>query len=167
MSLYVKDNFFNAGTTEILNEAGEAVGSVDLKSAFGSSLDVYDDRGQKVCSGTFRFFSNKWEIADKDEYEIGVLRMRMSFLTKKYEYDANERGVYEILSPAFSKEYEVVDQSGRTVAGFRRISGWLQSGAYHLENNSGHLSDWELIAVVMGVHSIQKRVNKSASSAST
>ena len=167
MELFFKDNFFNAGTTEVMNEAGEMVGSVDLKSAFGSSLDVYDESGMKVCGGSFRFFSNKWVVSDRNDEELGVLRMRMSFFTKRYEYDAGERGVYEITSPAFSKEYEVLNEGGETAARFNRISGWLQSGAFHLENNSLHLGDWELIAMVMGVHAIQKRANNSAASAST
>ncbi|MGM1048234.1 hypothetical protein SAMN05661091_4716 [Paenibacillus uliginis N3/975] len=167
MGLYFKDNFFNSGETSVMNEAGEIVGTVDLKSSFGSSLDVYDETGMKVYSGSFRFFSNKWEVCDRNEYELGVLRMRMSFFSKKYEYDAGERGIYEITSPAFSKEYEIQGEGGRCVATFHRVSGWLQSGAYHLKNDSQHLDDWELIAVVMGVHAIQKRVNSSGSSAST
>lgn len=167
MGLYIKDNFFNSGETSVMNEAGESVGTVDLKSAFGSSLDVYDETGTKVCSGSFRSFSNKWNVCDQNEYELGVLRMRMSFFSKRYEYDAGERGIYEITSPAFSKEYEIQGEDGRCVATFHRVSGWFQSGAYHLKNDSHLLGDWELIAVVMGVHAIQKRASNSASSAST
>lgn len=167
MGLYFKDNFFSSGTTDIMNEAGEIVGSVDLKSAFGSSLDIYDVTGRKVCGGKFRFFSNKWEVMDENEYELGVLRMRMSFFTKKYEYNAGERGIYEITSPSFSKEYDVQDESGQTVAQFQQTSSWLQSGAFYLDNNSQLLTDWEWIAVIMGVHAIRKRANNSASSAST
>ncbi|NMO95189.1 hypothetical protein [Paenibacillus lemnae] len=164
MGLYIKDNFFNAGETEVRNEAGEHIGSVDLKSAWGSSLDVYNQDGQKVCSGKFRFFSNKWEVMNADEAVLGVLRMRISFFSKKYEYDAGERGTYEIVSPVFSKEYEILDEGGTKMASFRRVSGWFQSGAYHLENHSPALGDWELAAVVMGVHAIQKRKNNSAAS---
>jgi len=38
MKLYVRDNFFNSGKTEILDERNHAVGVVDLRSAFGSAL---------------------------------------------------------------------------------------------------------------------------------
>lgn len=162
MGLYFKDNFFSAGTTDIMNETGEIVGSVDLKSAFGSSLDVYDKAGMRVCGGKFRFFSNKWEISDANEYELGVLRMRMSFFTKKFEYDAGERGIYEIISPSFSKEYEVQGEDGQVIARFNQTSNWLQSGAFYLENGSEHIGEWELIAVVMGVHAIRKRANNSS-----
>lgn len=167
MGIYFKDNFFSSGTTDIMNENGEIVGNVDLKSAFGSSLDIYDETGEKVCGGKFRFFSNKWEVSDANEYELGVLRIRMSFFTKRFEYDAGERGIYEITSPSFSKEYEVQDQGGRTVARFSQTSGWLQSGAFYLENDSHLISNWEWIAVVMGVHAIRKRANNNGASAST
>lgn len=162
MGIYFKDNFFSAGMTDIMNEAGDILGHVDLKSAFGSSLDVYDQAGMRVCVGKFRFFSNKWEVSDANEYELGVLRMRMSFFTKKFEYDAGERGIYEITSPSFSKEYEVQGEDGRIIASFRQTSNWLQSGAFYLENGSDRLGDWELIAVVMGVHAIRKRANNSS-----
>ncbi len=42
MELYFRDNFFNAGRTDIVNARREPAGKLDLKSAFGSSLDVLD-----------------------------------------------------------------------------------------------------------------------------
>ncbi|MEK6989984.1 hypothetical protein NST08_06970 [Paenibacillus sp. FSL K6-1566] len=166
MDLYFKDNFFSAGWTDIMNVNGESIGTLDLKSAFSSSLDVYDASRTKVCSGSFRFFSNKWNVVDAEDRELGVLRMRMSFVTKKFEYDAGDRGIYEIVSPAFSNEYEISDGRGSFVPRFSRISGWLQPGAYRLHNSSGVLGDYELIAVVMGIHEIRKRNNSEAASAS-
>ncbi|ANA81285.1 hypothetical protein PVOR_08965 [Paenibacillus vortex V453] len=164
MSIYFKDNFFNAGRTDMMDRDGSIIGSLDLKSAFGSSLDVYNASGDHVCSGSFRFFSNKWNIADGHGEELGMLRMRMSFFTKKFEYDAGPRGVYEITSPAYSNEYEIADTAGRGIARFSRISGWLQPGAFELQNDSETLGDWELAALVMGIHQIRKRNNHAASS---
>ncbi|GIO98757.1 hypothetical protein J14TS5_38430 [Paenibacillus lautus] len=166
MHLYFKDNFFSSGITDIMDREGSIIGSLDLKSAFGSSLDVYNASGDPVCSGSFRFFSNKWNIVSGNGDELGVLRMRICFFTKKFEYDAGSRGVYEITSPAFSNEYEITDDAGRVIAQFSRISGWLQSGAYQLQNESDVLGDWELVAVVMGIHQIRKRNNNAAASSS-
>lgn len=163
MELYFKDNFFNAGISDIMNEAGEVAGSVDLKSAIGSALIVYDLSGARVCGGKFRFLSNKWEISDYGEGLMGVLRARMSFFSKRYEYDAGHRGTYEITSPAFSKEYTIQSTNGETVASFAKINGWLQSGAFCLNNNSSELNGYELVAVVMGVHEIQKRSRSNSS----
>ncbi|GAE07800.1 hypothetical protein [Paenibacillus sp. JCM 10914] len=92
MSLYFKDNFFNAGRTDIMNRQGEVIGELDLKSAFGSSVDVYDAARDRVCSGSFRFFSNRWNVRDHNDQELGVLRMRMSFMKKRFEYDAGPAG---------------------------------------------------------------------------
>ncbi|MGF7048212.1 hypothetical protein J2T13_002719 [Paenibacillus sp. DS2015] len=163
MELYFKDNFFNAGISDIMNEAGETVGSIDLKSSIGSSLDVYESTGVRICGGKFRFFSNKWEVSDSSDELMGVLRARMSFFSKKYEYDAGRRGIYEIISPAFSKEYSIQSTHGETVVTFARVNGWLQSGAYGLHNNSAELNHYELVAVVMGVHEIQKRSRANSS----
>lgn len=157
MELYFKDNFFSSGTSTIMNGAADTVGTIDLKSAFGSSLDVYDHTGARVCGGAFPFLSNKWEITGPDERLFGVLRVRMSFLSKRFEYDAGDRGLFEITSPAFSQEYDIQDGSGQTVASFAKTSSWLQSGAFCLQNGSCKLDSYELVALVMGVHTIQKR----------
>lgn len=157
LELYFKDNFFNAGYTEIVDVHQEPAGSLDLKSAFGSSLDVHDAAGRLVCSGKFRFFSNKWEISNADDVLLGVLRHRISFFSKKFEYETEDRGIYEIFSPAFSKEYTITDQHGTPVAQFAKISGWFESSAFCLRNESESLDSYELIAVVMGVHETNKR----------
>ncbi|WP_438447247.1 hypothetical protein [Gorillibacterium sp. sgz5001074] len=157
MKLIFRDNFFCAGKTEIVDENSHPMGSLDLKSAFGSSLDVYDREGRLVGGGRFRSFSGKWEVTGANREVLGVLRARFSFVDKKYEYDAGARGIFSIRSPAFSREYTVTDHMERKAAHFGRVSGWFSAGAYALENSTDKLSDAELIAVVMGVHSIQKR----------
>lgn len=159
MELYFKDNFFSAGTSAIMDAAGESLGTIDLKSSFGSSLDIYDQTGVKVCGGKFPFFSGKWHISHGEDVILGVVRMRLSFFTKKFEYDAKDRGQFEITAPAFTNEYRVQDSYGQTVATFNRTSSWLQSGAFCLHNHSTLLDSYELIAVVMGIHAIQKQAN--------
>jgi len=162
MELYFKDKFFNSGISDIMNHDGEVVGSMDLKSTFGSSLDVFGHQGQIVCGGKFRSFSNRWIISDERDGQLGVLRRRMSFLTKKYEYDTGNRGVYEITSPAFSKEYSIQRSNGEIVASFAKVSSWMQTGAFRLFNDSKELDSYELVVVVMGVHEIQKRDSQNA-----
>ncbi|WKL00173.1 hypothetical protein Q0F98_23680 [Paenibacillus amylolyticus] len=72
MELYFRDNFFNAGYTEIMNPNQEQAGHLDLKSVFGSSLDVSDNSGL-VCSGKFRMLTNRWDITAADGRHLGVL----------------------------------------------------------------------------------------------
>lgn len=162
MELYFKDNFFSAGTSAIMNAAGESLGTIDLKSGFGSSLDIYDQTGVKVCGGKFPFLSGKWHISLGEDVILGVVRMRLSFFSKKFEYDARDRGLYEITAPAFTNEYSVQDSSGQTVATFNRTSSWLQSGAFCLHNHCTQLDSYELVAVVMGIHAIQKQQSNAA-----
>lgn len=162
MELYFKDNFFSAGTSQIMNETGEAAGHLDLKSAFGSSLDVYRPNGFKACSGKFRFMSlGKWEVSDGGGAVLGVLRARMSFMTKRFEYDAGNRGTYAITSPAFSKEYVIESDKGEEAAAFVRTSNWMQPGAFRLSIRSRLVDGYEWIAVVMGIHAIQRRRNSA------
>ncbi|WP_416291771.1 hypothetical protein [Paenibacillus illinoisensis] len=161
MELYFRDNFFNAGYTEIMDGNQEQAGHLDLKSLFGSSLDVFGPEGL-ICSGRFGMLSNRWDVTSVDGRHLGVLRARMSFFSKRYEYDAGPRGIYEVSAPAFSQEYDVTGMGGRTVASFRRTSGWFSSGAFVLSNESEQLDTYELIAVVMGVHAINKRRNSAA-----
>ena len=63
MALIFRDNFFSAGMTEIQNEAGAPAGRLDLKSAFTSSLEVYDGSDRLVCTGKLPFFSRRWVIS--------------------------------------------------------------------------------------------------------
>lgn len=161
MELYFRDNFFNAGYTEIMDDNQEQAGHLDLKSLFGSSLDVFGPAGL-ICSGRFGMLSNRWDVTSVDGRHLGVLRARMSFFSKRYEYDAGPRGIYEVSAPAFSQEYDVTGMGGRTVASFGRTSGWFSSGAFVLSNESEQLDTYELIAVVMGVHAINKRRNSAA-----
>lgn len=163
MELYFSDRFFSAGTTEIMSGNGESLGNVDLQSMLSATLSVYGAGSALRYSGKFRFMSGKWEVSDQNGYEVGVLRARFSLFSKKFEYDAGQRGLYAIESPAFSREYTILDESGNVVASFERISGWLQAGAFRLANSSSLLDSYELIAIVLGVHNIQKRQNNAAS----
>lgn len=162
MELYVTDNFFNMGRTEILNAAGEPAGMLDLRSAFGSAVDVYASSGELLYTGKFRLMMRRWQIFDASGRQVGELRPRFTLFTKKFEYDAGERGVYEIESPNFSKAYSVT-QDRAEVASFERTSSWILSGAYRLRNRS-RLEDYELVAVVMGVNAIRKRQRSAANS---
>ncbi|MBB6693416.1 hypothetical protein H7B90_18665 [Cohnella xylanilytica] len=162
MQLYFRDNFFNSGVTEILDASERDAGYLDLKSAFGSSLDVYGPGGELACSGKFGFFSSRWNVTDAEGRELGQLRWRMALFSKKYTYEAYGRGEYDFVSPAFSQEYDVLDSGERSVARFERVSGWFSSGAFRLDNFSEELDSYELVAVIMGVHALQKAASTAA-----
>ncbi|TLS54077.1 hypothetical protein FE782_01650 [Paenibacillus antri] len=161
MNLYFRDNFFSAGMTEILNEREQRVGHVDLKSAFGSSIEVYGQDGRLLYQGSFPIFSNKWQVTDANGGQVGVLKSRLTFFSKKYTYDTAGRGSYEIVSPAFSREYDITDGSGM-VARFEQVNGWFSSGAFLLNNRCVDLDSYELVAVILGMHAIQKRQRSAA-----
>jgi hypothetical protein len=154
--LYFNDNFFSAGRTEIYNERKEIVGKLDLRSALSSGIDVLGPDGGIIISAKFPVLSNKWIVYNSGETELGVLKYKFSFFTKKYEYDANGRGVYTIHSEAFSSLYEIYETEC-VIANFEKVSGFFSSPAFQLKNESDILSNEELIAVVMGVNAIQKR----------
>ncbi|MCT2534685.1 hypothetical protein NC661_04910 [Aquibacillus koreensis] len=162
-SIFFKDNFFSAGITEIYNENQEQIGSLNLKSAFSSSVEILDRDGNVMIKGNFPFFSRGWSVKDKHDQEIGKLKQRLSFLSKKFVYQSYRSGDYIIRSEAFSKDYDILDQNESLVAEFRKISNFFQSSAYNLKNHSSNLSNEELIAVVMGVNMIQKQNSAAAS----
>ncbi|MCR2806567.1 hypothetical protein NQZ67_22040 [Paenibacillus sp. SCIV0701] len=157
MELYFRDRFFSRGVTEIMDETGAAMGQLDLESSLTSSVSVYGPDAILRYAGSFRFFSSKWEVRDAAGTELGVLRYRLSFFSKRYEYDAGYRGVYEIEAEPFSKHYTVRDESGSEVASFEKISGWLEAGAFRLRNYSDRLDSYELVAVIMGVNGIHRQ----------
>jgi uncharacterized protein YxjI len=161
-SLYFTDNFFSAGKTEIFNSSKEKVGELDLKSAFSSSIDVLDKDGNLVVSGRFTFFSNKWRILDGNQQEIGILKQKLTFLSRKYEYDSYGRGTYIIESEPCSREYEIFDEHSSQIAKFEKVSGFFSSSAYQLSTYHEKVSPEELIAVVMGINAIQKRRRSNA-----
>jgi hypothetical protein len=161
--IYFSDNFFSAGATTIFNENKEEVGTLDLKSAFTSSVDILGLDGTVKTKGYFPLFSRRWTVTDGLDKELGTLRQRFSFFTKKYEYVAHHRGVYEIFSEAFSREFQISDENGNLVSEFKRVNGFFQSPAFQLTNLSECVSNEEWVAVVMGVSMIIKRNNAAAS----
>lgn len=164
-SIYFSDNLFSTGITEIFNENQERIGALDLKSAFSSGVHILDVKGNIVVKGSFPFLSNGWVVKDKNEQEIGKLKQRLSFFSKKFIYQSYHNGDYEIKSEAFSKEYDILDQHADLVATFRKVSGFFQSPAFQLNSHASRLSTEELIAVVMGVSMIIKRNHNSAATA--
>ncbi|MEH6938736.1 hypothetical protein V7056_12875 [Bacillus sp. JJ664] len=166
-TLYFNENFFSTGITDIYNESKEIVGKLDLKSMFSSGVDVLDLHGNIVASGKFPFLSSKWKISNQSSQEIGSLRGRFSFFSKKYEYDAYGKYTFQIKSEAFSKLYEVFKDETTLVCKFEKINGFFSSPAFRLESFKSELSSEELILLVMGVYAIQRRNNSGANSAST
>ncbi|MCF6139250.1 hypothetical protein [Pseudalkalibacillus berkeleyi] len=163
-AIYFSDNFFSAGKTSIYDENKGELGTLDLKSAFSSSLSVWDASNNLVVEGRFRFFTRKWFVTNATGHELGTLRQKWSFFTKKYEYETNGRGTYLIISEGFSKEYRVLNQNEQIVAHFEKKSNFFQSDAYKLTNNSDELSNEELVAMVMGITMIIKQNHSAASS---
>ena len=161
MSLYFRENLFNSGGTSIMNETGQSAGWFNLKRAFSISLEVYNANDTKMCEARFRFFSMKWEVSDSQGVLLGTLRPWMSFMNKRFEYDAGERGFYLIESSAFSNEYMIMNRREELIASFAQKSNWMQTGAYCLWNEIRLLGDYELIAVIMGVNKIRRRQNTS------
>jgi hypothetical protein len=161
LKLFFRDNFFSSGETEVVNEQGEHAGVIDLRSAFSSSLDVYGPDRQAIYCGKFKFLSGKWYVLRGDGTECGTLRARFALFQKRFEY-TNSSGVYEITSPAFAREYEIIDSTGSTVASFQRTNGMFQSGAFVLDNFAERFDSYELIAVIMGIYQIQKAASNAA-----
>lgn len=107
-SIYFTDNFFSAGATEIFNGDQEKIGSLDLKSAFASSVDILDGEVDIVVKGCSPFLSRGWIVKDQNEQGIGKLKQRLAFFSKKFVYHSYHHGEYEIKSEAFSKEYDIL-----------------------------------------------------------
>lgn len=164
--VYFTDQFFSFGKTDIYNESQEKVGELDLKSAFTSSMCVENEKGEILVEGAFPFLSGKWVITKPDGTEIGKVSASFSFFAKRYRYTTNDER-YEIESPAFSKEYIILNENNEEVATFKKVNGIFQAAAYELKNVSGKLLTEELIAVVMGVNEIEKRRRSSGASTGT
>jgi uncharacterized protein YxjI len=155
-TIYFTDNFFSAGRTEIFNESKEKVGELDLKSMFTSGVDVLDSEGKLVVSGKFPLLGFKWKIYDNQGQEIGSLKEKFTFFSKKYEYHAYDRDIFLVTSEAFSKHFEIFKEE-TLVCTFEKISGFFSSPAYQLNCITDQMTKEELTAVVMGVNAIQKR----------
>ncbi len=62
---------------------------------------------------------------------------------------------------------DCVKENERICKGKEKVLWNYTSGAFVLDNQSEQLDTYELIAVVMGVHAINKRRNSAASSGGT
>ncbi|MRH45062.1 hypothetical protein GH741_20685 [Aquibacillus halophilus] len=126
-NIYFSDNFFSSGITDIFNERKEQIGSLDLKNAFSSSVDILDSDQNIVVKGFFPFLSRRWQVTDRDKNEIGMLKQRFSFLSKRFFYISQHTGEYEIKSEAFSREYRILDNQNTIIADFKRISSFFEA----------------------------------------
>ncbi|KYG28129.1 hypothetical protein [Alkalihalobacillus trypoxylicola] len=158
-TIYIKDNFFSTGVTDIYDQNQNVVGSLDLKSIFLTKVSVLNAEGIEIIQGRFQSaFSNKWLVLNAEEKQLGRLQTPFFTMKKKYSYLSANGKEYRIHSLAFSKDYQVTDMaSGQVVADFKRVSSYFLTAAYELQNHSNNISTEELIGVVMGVNAIQKR----------
>ena len=162
--LYFLDSFFSTGQKDIYTKNKEVVGKLDLKSAFTSTIDVLDLQGNIMISGKFPIFSNKWIVTNQAGDELGFVRARFSFFTKKYEYTAHNRGIYRIESEPFSKTYEIFTDKGSRVGQFKKVNAIFSTPAFEMSQEKQDIEIGEMIAVVMGVNAIQKRSHAAANS---
>lgn len=163
-NLYFSDGFFSSGQKNIYTKDEHIVGTLDLKSAFTSTIDVLDLKGNILISGKFPLFSNRWIVTNQEGDELGFVRARFSFFAKKYEYTAHNRGIFRIDSETFSQRYEILNENRKQVGRFKKVSAILSHPAYELSQVSEDIEIVEMIAVVMGVNAIQKRSHSAAKS---
>lgn len=163
--VYFQDNFFSTGNTDIKDGDNNRVGSLDLKSAFSSSVSIMDEENLEMMRGFFPFFSNTWQVEDYQNEQLGSLKHAWFSFSKKFHYETNNRGVYEITSPVFSREYYVKDHQGQEIATFTRVDSFFSAPAFKLVNKSAELSSEELVVVIMGVNAIEKRRRSNNSNA--
>ena len=81
-SLYFSDSFFSFVHINIYTPDEQIIGKLDLKSAFTSTIDVLDLKGNIMVSGKFPLFSNRWIITNHKGDELGFVRARFSFFAK-------------------------------------------------------------------------------------
>lgn len=153
--IYFSDKFFSSGRTEIVNEDQEQIGALNLKSVFSPKVEVENKQGEIVVEGSFTFLSNKWVVLDGRGDQLGIVKVSFSFFSKQYKYFTKGK-VIEIESPAFSKEYRMVDEDGTEVATFRKGNAFFQTPSFELHNSFDNVQSEELIAVIMGVNAFEK-----------
>lgn len=161
-TIYFKDNFFSKGITQIYNCDKEQIGQLDLKSAFSSSVDVQDRDGKVIAKGFFPFMSRKWHVVGDDESQRGILKQKITFFSKKFEYVSDHFGVLVIESAAFSNEYRMMDENEEVVVEFKKISGFFEVPVFQLKNGTESIENEEMIAIVMGVNMINKRNRRNS-----
>lgn len=160
--LYFSDSFFSTGKTDIFTEEEEKIGEIDLKSMFSASVDILNGKQEVLVSGKFPMLGIHWRVLDREGTEIGKLKEKLAFFSKKYMYEAYDRDNFYIDSEWFSREYVIKREGDESViATFKKVSGIFSSAAYELDNQSHTLTSPELIAIIMGVNAIQKRNNST------
>jgi hypothetical protein len=155
-TVYFAGNFFDAGLTDIWDGEERRIGRLDLQDMFSAGVTVFDLHGIELAAGKFRFLSNKWLVTGKNGIEIGELRGRFAFFSTKFEYEHGRLGIFPIVAEPFSKEYAIDAPDGTPAVGLRKTNFFLGPASFELHNSSG-LPTAEWIAVVMGIHAIERR----------
>lgn len=154
--IYIEDNFFSSGKTVIKNSRNERIGDLDLKTAFSTSITVYDIHNNELAEGKFkRLLSSNWVVSSSGEI-LGTLKANWFSFAKKFTYSTQRGHQYTITSPVLSKSFTILDEQYQDVATFTRVNSFFSSPAYELTNFTDQLSTEEFIVVVMGINAMEK-----------
>ena len=135
MKLIFKQRFFSwFDSYDIYNEAGQTVYSVKGQFAWGHCLKIYDTQGREIGTVKERIltFLPKFEMYLGDRY-IGCISKEFTFFVPKYNIDCNG---WEVEGDLFEWDYQILDNSGRSVANVsKELWNWTDTYVIDIHNS--------------------------------
>ena len=135
MKLIFKQRFFSwFDSYDIYNEAGQTVYTVKGQFAWGHCLKIYDTQGREIGTVKERIltFLPKFEMYLGDRY-IGCISKEFTFFVPKYNIDCNG---WEVEGDLFEWDYQILDNSGRSVANVsKELWNWTDTYVIDIHNS--------------------------------
>ena len=135
MKLIFKQRFFSwFDSYDIYNDAGQTVYTVKGQFAWGHCLKIYDTQGREIGTVKERIltFLPKFEMYLGDRY-IGCISKEFTFFVPKYNIDCNG---WEVEGDLFEWDYQILDNSGRSVANVsKELWNWTDTYVIDIHNS--------------------------------
>ena len=135
MKLIFKQRFFSwFDSYDIYNEAGQTVYTVKGQFDLGHCLKIYDTQGREIGTVKERIltFLPKFEMYLGDRY-IGCISKEFTFFVPKYNIDCNG---WEVEGDLFEWDYQILDNSGRSVANVsKELWNWTDTYVIDIHNS--------------------------------
>ncbi|MBO8173032.1 MAG: hypothetical protein H0Z33_14220 [Bacillaceae bacterium] len=166
-TLYLDENFFTTGRTDIMNDQQEKVGYIHIKSVLSPIVEVYDHRDRLQLYGSFGLLSNRWVVCDTSRQVLGKLRNRYFWQPGKFRYryrNLQNKKNYYIQPPETAMACRILDEQGETAAYFGENSHIFSKKVYEVHIYDADLRICELLIVLTGACMTQKQEKSSISS---
>ena len=167
-TIILQDKFIELGESPIYDSEYNNIGTVSYKLSLANKFKILKDQ-DCVFEGTSKVLAlmPQMSIANRDGIEVGVIKRKFTFFTKKYLYTREDGATYEIVGNIMDRKFKVLRTDGTPVINIYTLSSIisLRPHTFAVEFLESDIDVWEGITVIQGVRMMVKDENSTSGGA--